>query len=131
MRVDHFAFRVNDLDRSIDFYANVLGLKLLFRQFDPNHHEAFAFFELEGGNLELLQCLDENNYPIPLALPAIEPPYTPHLALKADDLDEMVSQLEKKGIAIIKGPLEITNQVRWLYLADPDHNILEFVQWLN
>ncbi|MBK7495297.1 MAG: VOC family protein [Candidatus Omnitrophica bacterium] len=131
MQVDHFAFRVNDLDRSIDFYSNVLGLKLMFRQFDPNHHEAFAFFELEGGNLELLQCLDEFNQPVPPVLPAIEPPFTPHLALKAEDLGRIIELLKEKSIPIVKGPLEIPGQVRWLYLADPDHNILEFVQWLN
>ena len=38
--------------------------------------------------------------------------------------------LNEKRIPILKGPLEIQGQVRWMYLADPDNNILEFVQWL-
>lgn len=130
MQLDHAAFRVADLDRAIAFYTGVFGLKLMFRQKDPEHHEAFAFLEVEGGNLELLQCLDENNQPLPYAPPRIEPPFTPHLAMKSDNLDQLMATLKEKGVPLIKGPLEIPGQVKWLYLADPDNNVLEFVQWL-
>ncbi|MCZ6792378.1 MAG: VOC family protein, partial [Planctomycetota bacterium] len=54
-RLDHVAVRVSDLDAATAFYTEKLGLKLLFRKVDETQHEAFAFLELEGGNLELLQ----------------------------------------------------------------------------
>jgi catechol 2,3-dioxygenase-like lactoylglutathione lyase family enzyme len=130
MQLDHAAFRVADLDRAINFYTGVFGLRLMFRQEDPDHHEAFAFLEVEGGNLELLQCLDEQNRPVPYDPPKVEPPFTPHLAMKAENLDQLVATLQEKGIPIVKGPLEIPGQVKWLYLTDPDQNVLEFVQWL-
>jgi hypothetical protein len=38
--------------------------------------------------------------------------------------------LRDQAIAIVKGPLEIPGKVRWLYAADPDKNVIEFVQWL-
>ena len=34
------------------------------------------------------------------------------------------------GISLLKGPLAIPDKVRWCYLADPDNNVIEFVQWL-
>lgn len=127
VKVDHFAFRVTDLDASIRFYTETLGLTLMSKTVDEEHGEAFAFLELDGGNLELLQLLDTPNYP----LPAIDRPFCPHLALVSDDLDAMMDHLHKQNIPIVKGPLEIPNMVKWLYIADPDQNIIEYVQWLN
>ncbi len=130
MRNDHVAFQVSDMDIAIDFYTTSLGLKLLFRKVDEAHHEAFAFLELEGGNLELLQILDDQNQPVPAEPASIKPPYCPHLALGVDDLDAALARLEETGVPLVKGPLEIVGEVRWAYFADPDGNVIEFVQWL-
>ncbi len=129
-RLDHVALRVADLDASIAFYTEKIGLRLMFRELDPEHHEAFAFLELDGGNLELLQMLDGENLPLPHTPPAPAPPYCPHVALGVDDLDAVLEKARRDGLALLKGPLEIPGKVRWLYLADPDQNVLEFVQWL-
>ncbi len=127
---DHVAFQVSDMDAALAFYTGVLDMKLMFRELDEIHHEAFAFLELEGGNLELLQNLDEHNAPIRRDPPPIAAPYCPHVALRTHDLDALVATLERAQVPIVKGPLEIPGSVRWLYIADPDHNIIEFVQWL-
>jgi catechol 2,3-dioxygenase-like lactoylglutathione lyase family enzyme len=126
-KVDHFAFQVGDLDAAIAFYAGKLGMKLLFRETDIEHGEAFAFFELDGGNLELLQTLDASHSRGPRA---IAPPYCPHLALTTPDMDATIAMLRDQAITIAKGPFEIPGKVRWLYAVDPDNNIIEFVQWV-
>jgi len=125
---DHMAFEVSDMDAALAFYEGVLGMKLMFRKTDEEHHEEFAFLELDGGNLELLRTLSKSAIPNPQS--PIPNSYCPHLALKTDDLDGVVRMLNEKRIPILKGPLEIQGEVRWMYLADPDSNILEFVQWL-
>jgi len=130
-KLDHVAVQVADLDAAIAFYTEKLGLKLMFREMSAEHHEAFAFIELEGGNLELLQTLDDQNRPKPYAPPTIQPPYCPHVALQTDDMDALIADLDAKGIAIVKGPLEIPGSVRWLYLADPNNNVVEYVQWVS
>lgn len=131
LTVDHFAFRVSDLEASIQFYCNIIGLKLLSKTMDTDHHEAFAFFKLDGGNLELLQFLDENHDPISYQKPPINQPYCPHLAIKADNLEQLVLAMKEKNVPIVKGPLEIPDFVKWMYIADLDNNIIEFVQWIN
>ena len=130
-KIDHVAFCVSDLDRAIDFYSEKLQFKLLSKTVDREHHEAFAFLELEGGNLELLQQLDEQGQPLQKASRNVEKPYCPHMALASDDLDKEVARLKQHGIPIIEGPLEIPHSVRWLYFCDPDNNVLEYVQWLT
>ena len=130
LKIDHFAFRVSDLDEAIRFYCDILGLKLLSKTVDEEHHEAFAFLELDGGNLELLQLVDENNNPVPYKKLEIKQPFCPHLAIKCENLDLLVSDLENKNVPIIKGPLEIPGTVKWLYITDPDNNVIEFVEWI-
>jgi catechol 2,3-dioxygenase-like lactoylglutathione lyase family enzyme len=129
--MDHVAVAVSDLDAAISFYTGKLGMRLLFRTIDEAHHEAFCFLQLDGANLELLQSLDDQNRPRPYSPPPIREPYCPHVAIAADDLDTLVAEWRKDGgIPIIKGPMEIPDKVRWVYIHDPDNNIIEFVQWL-
>lgn len=129
MKVDHFAIEVSDLDAAIRFYTEKLGLKLMFSEVDENQHEAYAFLELEGGNLELLQGLSRDQPPYDR--PAIRPPYCPHLALQTDNVNDVIAMAKAKGIPIVKGPLEVPGKVKWLYLSDPDNHVIEFVQWVR
>lgn len=128
--IDHIAIHVSDLSRSITFYTQRLGFSLLFSEVDPVHHEAFAFLQAEGCQIELLQLLNDENKPNPFPPQDPSPPYCPHIAIRTSDLDQVVRELHDNGITIVKGPLEIQGKVKWLYLGDPDGNMLEYVQWL-
>ena len=129
-QVDHFAFAVSDLERAIQFYTSCLGMRLIMKKLDPVHHEAFALLDLGGANLEILQRLDENNQPLPFECPPLQPPYCPHLALRTANLDLTLGVLRQQNLPILEGPLEIPGKVKWLYFHDPDHNVIEYVQWL-
>jgi len=125
MKNDHIAFQVSNIDAAISFYTEKIGLRLLSRAEDPVHQEIFAFLELEGGNLELLQKINT-----PYEKPALSSSYCPHLALAVENLSEFYGRLVAQGITILAGPMEIPNEVKWLYISDPDNNVIEFVQWL-
>lgn len=126
LRTDHIALPVSDMDVAVQFYAEKLGLRLMFREVDPVQQEEFAFFELEGGNLELLKSLAGAH-----EKPVVKPPYTPHLALTTDDMAATLKLFEDQQISIVKGPLRIEGKVTWLYIIDPDNNVIEFVQWFD
>lgn len=130
-RLDHVALQVTDIDKAIEFYRDVLGLPLMFKQEDREHGEVFAFLELEGGNLELLSCIDEEDEVLPSTPPEIRKPYCPHVALAVDDIDAAVGTLRAHGISLLDGPLIIPGKVRWLYFSDPYNNVIEYVQWLD
>jgi lactoylglutathione lyase len=123
---DHVALPVSDMDEAIKFYSEKLGLKLLSREVDLVEQEEFTYFELEGGNLELLKSLAE-----PYERPKIKPPYCPHLAVATDDMGKTLKLIEQHNLQLIKGPLKIEDKVTWLYIADPDNNVIEFVQWFK
>lgn len=126
MKNDHVAFEVSNMDQSIRFYTQVLGLRLLFRKVNIEEQEDYAFLELTGGNLELLHRLDGK----PFAKPTIKPPYCPHLALTSEDMNQTLRLIEEHHIPVIKGPLE-NAESKWIYISDPDNNVIEYVQWLK
>lgn len=125
------ALGVSDLDAAVQFYTEQLGLKFMFRELDEVQHEAFAYLELDGGNLELLQGLTEDIQPLPYDRPDIKPPYCPHIAVATEDMNAVVALAQAKDIPIVGGPFEIAGKVKWIYLSDPDHHVIEFVQWLK
>lgn len=130
MKLDHIALRVSDMDRAIRFYEKVCGCVLKSRQRDEAHHEEFAFLDAEGQALELLAPLGEDGQPLAMAAEEPAPPYCPHVAFGVTDLAETLMLLKRRKVAVLKGPMEIEGQVRWLYATDPDGNVIEFVKWL-
>jgi catechol 2,3-dioxygenase-like lactoylglutathione lyase family enzyme len=132
MKIDHFAFEVSNLRASIYFYVEKLGFMIQFDEMmDDKEHEAFAVLEMDGGKLELIQALSEDNQPKPFQPIVLREHYCPHLALQVDDMDQTIAMLEAEEIPIVRGPLEIPGVAKWLYVCDPDQNMLEFCQEFN
>jgi lactoylglutathione lyase len=127
MKNDHMAFRVSNMDKALAFYTQVLGLRLISRNINPEEKEDYALLALEGGNLELIQRLVDE----PFVKPRIRPPYCPHLALATDDMDGTVAMIRAAHIPIVKGPLDIAGSETWIYISDPDNNVIEFSQWFR
>ena len=126
MKFDHAAFQVSDIKRSIDFYVNKLGFKLLFSEVNKEEQEAFAFLVNGDARIELIQDLAE-----PYKIPAVKRPYCPHFCLETKDMNQTVKMLKGNNINIIRGPLEIKEEETWIYFSDPDNNVLEFIQWFH
>jgi len=125
MKNEHTAFQVSNMDESLAFYTQKLGLRLISRETNPAEQEDYAFLELDGGNLELIQRLADE----PFVKPSLRPPYCPHFAVVTNDMARTVAGIKAAGIPIVKGPLEIAGVETWIYVSDPDNNVLEFIQW--
>ena len=126
MAYDHGAFRVRNLEDSIQFYTGKLGFKLLFMNHSEQYGEKGAFLEYNSARLELLETIGST---YPPAKP--ERPYCPHLCFEAEDMDQVIQMLEENQIPILDGPNEIPGSERWIYFADPDWNVLEYIVWLD
>jgi catechol 2,3-dioxygenase-like lactoylglutathione lyase family enzyme len=87
--------------------------------------EEYVFLALGDLRLELIQDLNRAAY----QKPDIKPPYCPHLAIETDNMERAVARLREEGVPIIRGPLAIEGEETWVYFADPDNNVLEYIQW--
>jgi lactoylglutathione lyase len=126
-RYDHMAFQVSSMHAAIRFYTETLGFALASRAVSEEEGEEYAFLTLGDVRLELLQDLRETAY----HRPQIKPPYCPHLAIETDDMAQAMARLRDMDVPIIRGPLEIPSKETWVYFADPDHNVLEYIQWFE
>lgn len=121
---DHVAFQVHDMQASIEFYVGKLGFQQSFRSLDEEHGEEYAFFTCGDLRLELIRDMNQ-----PFNKSEVKPPFCPHLALETEDMQQTLAKLQEAGVPILHGPLEIPGEETWVYFADPDNNVLEYIQW--
>ncbi|MBL8466204.1 lactoylglutathione lyase [Methyloversatilis discipulorum] len=125
MRILHTMLRVGNLDRSIDFYTNVLGMRELRRKDYPDGKFTLAFVgyqdEADGAVLELTHNWDTDKYDLGNAYG--------HIALEVDDAYATCEQVKARGGKVVReaGPMKHGSTVI-AFVEDPDGYKIEFIQ---
>ena len=124
-RFRYTAIRARDLDRSIAFYGDVLGLPFEGRDAFPANKGEAAYFRGEG----MAHPLEVNWYAedSPVAGPYREGEELDHLAFEVADLEEALAYLDQEGHPTVLGPIESQAAV-WAYVTDPDGIYVELFQ---
>jgi len=125
MRVLHTMIRVGDLDRSIKFYTDVLGMKLLRRKDYPDGKFTLAFVgygpETEHAVVELTYNWGTDKYDLGNAFG--------HIALEVDDAYKACEDIKKRGGKVTReaGPMKHGSTVI-AFVEDPDGYKIELIQ---
>jgi len=125
MRLLHTMLRVGDLDRSIDFYTRVLGMKLLRRKDYPGGKFTLAFV---GYDTEDKTSVLELTYNWGVAAYERGTGYG-HIALEVDDIHAAVDAAAAQGCKVLRpaGPMSHGSTVI-AFIEDPDGYPIEFIQ---
>jgi lactoylglutathione lyase len=116
--------RVGDLQRSIDFYTHVLGMKLLRRKDYPDGRFTLAFvgYGEESGNtvIELTYNWDTDRYDLGSGFG--------HIAIEVDDVYQAVDELRGRGGKVIRdaGPMNAGSTII-AFIEDPDGYPVELI----
>lgn len=125
MRLLHTMLRVGDLDRSIAFYCDVLGMKLLRRRDYPDGKFTLAFVgyhdESEGAVIELTHNWDTARYELGNGYG--------HIALEVDDAADTCNLVRERGGKVTReaGPMKHGTTVI-AFVEDPDGYKIEFIE---
>jgi len=143
VRIDHVNIVVTDMERSVRFYAEALGLRRGFEKIlegpwietvtgllGARAHCVFMAPDDAATRLELIQYLTPEGE----SIPANRLPQTVglrHFGFLVEDLDAAVERLRGAGAVLISEPVEVPFQVgrlgrkRLCYFHDPDGVVLE------
>ena len=125
MRILHTMIRTGNLDRSIDFYTNVLGMKLLRRQDYPEGKFTLAFVgygdEKNDDVIELTYNWGTVDYELGTGFG--------HIAIEVEDAQASCNQVRQKGGTVIReaGPMQHGTTVI-AFLSDPDGYKIELIE---
>lgn len=124
MRLLHTMLRVGDLDRSIAFYTEVLGMTLLRRKDYPEGRFTLAFVgfgpESAGACIELTHNWDTDSYTLGNAFG--------HIALEVDDVYDACEKIRARGGVITReaGPMKHGTTLL-AFVKDPDGYQIELL----
>jgi lactoylglutathione lyase len=125
MRILHTMLRVGDLQRSIDFYTNVLGMKLLRTSDNPEYKYKLAFLGYgsnpDHAELELTYNYGVEKYDMGTAYG--------HIALSADDIYKVCDEVRARGGNITREPGPVKGGSTVIaFITDPDGYKVELIE---
>jgi lactoylglutathione lyase len=125
MRLLHTMIRVGDLDRSIAFYTEVLGMKLLRRKDYPNGKFTMAFVgygdESDTAVIELTYNYDVDSYDLGEGFG--------HVAIGVEDIYKTCDAIRAQGGLISRQPGPMKHGTTVLaFVKDPDGYAIELIE---
>ena len=125
MRILHTMLRVGDLQRSIDFYTKVLGMKLLRTSENPEYKYTLAFVGYgnnpDHAELELTYNWGTTAYDMGTAYG--------HIAISADDIHATCSKVRENGGNITREPGPVKGGSTVIaFVTDPDGYKVELIE---
>lgn len=124
MRILHTMLRVGDLDRSIEFYTNVLGMNLIRRSDNEQYKYTLAFVgygdEKDGAVIELTYNWGVSDYEHGGAFG--------HIAIETDDIYATCDAIKAKGGTVTREPGPVKGGTTVIaFVKDPDGYSIELI----
>lgn len=117
----HTRMRVSDLDQTIRFYTDVLGLEVLEQKTSPRGSQ-LAFLKVPNSE-ELIELTS-----FPPSGPVTVQEDLVHLAFQVESLDDTIDQLGAKQIRITDGPTTTSSGSRFIFIDAPDGYEVELIE---
>ena len=117
----HTRYRVNDLERTVKFYREVLGLEEIKRHKSPRGSK-LAFLKSPGSEEQIEITCFPGSGPV-----QVQPDLT-HLAFEVDDLAEFERHLSAHGLKFSDGPTTSSSGTTFAFIDAPEGYEIELIQ---
>jgi lactoylglutathione lyase len=127
----HTSIRTGNIDRSIDFYTRLIGLKLMSRREIPQNKAEIAFLQDsdgKGSRLELTFYREQKKF--------IQADYEDrlfdHLAFEVKNMEKTIETMRKEKVTITDEPYKLgpTGPII-AFIEDPDGTLIELIERLS
>lgn len=124
----HTSIRTSNMERSIDFYTRLLGLKLLNRREIPQNNAEIAFLrdpEALGSTLELTFYRNQEKF----SQANYEDRVFDHLAFEVKDMEKTIAAMRKENVTITDEPFRLGASGSLIaFVEDPDGTLIELIE---
>jgi len=124
----HTSIRTSNMDKSIDFYTRLMGLKLLGRRDIPQNNAEIAFLqdtEGKGSKLELTFYKKQKKF----IQAEYEERVFDHIAFEIKDMKKTIFMLRKDKITITDEPFKLGPTGPLIaFVEDPDGTLIELIE---
>jgi lactoylglutathione lyase len=117
----HTRMRVSDMEQTVNFYTNVLGLEVLERKVSPRGSQ-LAFLKVPNSE-ELIELTS-----FPPSGPVKVQEDLVHLAFQVESLDDTIASLNAKGVKVTDGPTQTSSGSRFIFIDAPDGYEVELIE---
>jgi len=117
----HTRMRVSDMEQTIQFYTDVLGLEVLERKVSPRGSH-LAFLKVPNSE-ELIELTS-----FPPSGPVRVQEDLVHLAFQVESLDDTIASLNAKGVKVTDGPTTTSSGSRFIFIDAPDGYEVELIE---
>ena len=117
----HTRMRVSDMEQTIQFYTDVLGLEVLERKVSPRGSH-LAFLKVPNSE-ELIELTS-----FPPSGPVTVQEDLVHLAFQVESLDDTIASLNAKGVKVTDGPTTTSSGSRFIFIDAPDGYEVELIE---
>jgi lactoylglutathione lyase len=117
----HTRMRVSDMDQTIAFYTDVLGLEVLERKTSPRGSH-LAFLRVPNSDELIELCSFPPSGPVTVQADLV------HLAFQVENLDDTIASLNQKGVTITDGPTKTSSGSRFIFIDAPDGYEVELIE---
>jgi lactoylglutathione lyase len=119
----HTRMRVSNMEQTLKFYRDVLGLEVVEQKVSPRgSHLAFLAVPNSEELIELCSFPGSGHVQVQEDLV--------HLAFEVADLDDTIQELQTQGIPITDGPTQTSSGSRFIFIDAPDGYEIELIQRL-
>ena len=123
----HTSIRTSDIERSIDFYTRIMGLRLISRREIPKNNAEIAFLqdpEGKSAKLELTFYRDQKKF--------VQADYGErlfdHIAFEIDNMNDFISMLRREKVVITDEPFRLGQDGPTIaFIEDPDGALIELI----
>lgn len=124
----HTSIRTSNMDRSINFYTKLMGVKLLSRREIPQNNAEIAFLQDpdgKGAKLELTLYKKQKKF----IQAEYEDRLFDHLAFEVNDMKKTISTLRKEKVTITDEPFKLGPTGPLIaFIEDPDGTLIELIE---
>jgi len=132
-KLSHIVLHVSDMERSLKFYRDILGLEVAFETNSEGLGDGAAAMTA-GANFRVVGCLVRGGIVLELTEgmstaihDGADDSYI--IALSVSDIEEAHAQIIDAGVSPLMPPMEVMPGIKMFFVQDPDGRQIEFVEF--